>query len=116
MVKKQKKAAKNIGIDVTPPKDVCQDPNCPFHGSIHIRGRLFKGKIIKVDIHRTATIEWPRTYYLCKYERFEKRRSRVKAHNPPCINAQVGDIVRIGETRPISKTKKFVIIEKIKEK
>lgn len=90
----------------------CNDRHCPFHGSISIRGRSFKGKIIKNDLHKTVTIEFPRQFYLTKYERYEKRRSRIKAHNPQCINAQIGDVVKIMETRPISKTKNFVVIEK----
>ena len=61
----------------------------------------------------SATIEWPRLSYLHKYERYEKKRSKVRSHNPPCINAKIGDEVKIIECRPISKTKKFVIVEKI---
>ncbi len=50
-----------------------------------------------------------------RYERYEKRRTRVAAHNPPCINAKEGDKVVIAECRPLSRTKKFVIIEVKKE-
>lgn len=112
MAKKQAQA-KNIGLDVKPPKEVCNDVHCPFHGEISLRGRSFTGKIIKQDLNKTATVEWPRTTYLYKFERFEKKRSRVKVHNPACINAKVGDTVKIVESRPISKTKKFIIIEKV---
>jgi small subunit ribosomal protein S17 len=35
----------------------------------------------------------------------------MHAHNPPCINAKEGDVVKIAECRPLSKTKKFVVIE-----
>ena len=93
-------------------QEECNDRHCPIHGSISLRGRSFKGKIVKTDLHKTATIEFPRQFYLKKYERYEKRRSRIKAHNPECINAQIGDIVKIMETKPISKTKNFVVIEK----
>ncbi len=52
-----------------------------------------------------------------KYERYEKKRTKLHVHNPECIDANIGDIVRIAETRPISKTKNFVIIENLgKEK
>jgi small subunit ribosomal protein S17 len=90
----------------------CNDKHCPFHGAVSLRGRSFQGKIIKTDLHKTVTIEFPRQFYLKKYERYEKKRSRIKAHNPPCINAQIGDTVKIMETKPISKTKNFIIIEK----
>lgn len=75
------------------------------------RGRTFVGTVIKAKMHQTATVEWERRRYNAKYERYEKRRSRVKAHNP--ISAVHGDKVKIAECRPISKTKKFIIIEKL---
>jgi ribosomal protein S17 len=61
----------------------------------------------------TVTVEWDRVRYVAKYERYEKRRTRVKAHNPKEIDAKKGDIVRIMETKPISKTKHFIIVEKL---
>ncbi len=106
------KKTKNIGIDVAMPKKSCTDLHCPFHSKVSLRGRIFEGTIIKKDISHTAIVEWPRLYYLKKYERFEKRRTRLKVHNPPCVNAEIGDKVRIIETKPISNTKSFVIIEK----
>jgi small subunit ribosomal protein S17 len=113
-MKKGKPKARNIGVDVTPPKETCEDKNCAFHGKIGLRGRTFVGTVIGGDTHRTARVEWIRQFYIPKYERYEKRRSKIQAHNPPCINAQKGDKVKIMECRPISKTKNFVIIEKIK--
>ena len=35
----------------------------------------------------------------------------IKVHNPPCINASEGDLVKIYETRPLSKTVHFVVVE-----
>jgi small subunit ribosomal protein S17 len=105
--------SKNIGLDIEAPKGKCNDNNCPFHGSLRVRGRQFKGIVISSKMHSTATVEWSRTEYIPKYERYEKKRSKVKAHNPKCINAAEGDIVRIIGCRPLSKTKNFVIIEKL---
>ncbi|MFC1690966.1 30S ribosomal protein S17 [Nanoarchaeota archaeon] len=102
---------KNIGINVTPPKESCDDQNCPFHGKISVRGRQFLGNVTKTGSQKTATVEWDRLVKVKKYERYEKRRTKLQVHNPPCINAQPGDIVRIMETRPLSKTKNYVIIE-----
>jgi len=107
--------SKNIGLEVTAPKATCKDRHCPFHGDAKLRGRIFVGKVVKAGMQKTVTVEWPRLFYIPKYERFEKRRTRVKAHNVECIEAKVGDEVRIMETRPISKTKNFVVIEVIKQ-
>ena len=46
-----------------------------------------------------------------KYQRYEKRRSKVHAHNPPCITAKIGDIVTIAECRRLSKTKSYVVVK-----
>ena len=102
----------NTGLEIETPKQSCNDSHCPFHSGLKVRGRIFTGVIIKKDTHKTAVVEWPRLFYIQKYERYEKRRTRIKAHNPPCINASIGDKVTIMECRPISKTKKFVIMEK----
>ncbi len=99
------------------PKQKCDDKNCPFHGSLKFRGRIFRGVVISSKMHKTVTVEWSWRYYLPKYERYENRRTRIKAHNPKCIDAKEGDIVKISECRSLSKTKNFVVIEKIgKEK
>jgi len=93
----------------------CTDKNCPIHGAVRTRGRSFVGKVISSKMQRTVLIEFGRINYLPKYERYEKRRTRLKAHNPDCISATEGDIVKVVECRPLSKTKHFVIIEKIKK-
>lgn len=90
----------------------CADPNCPHHASLKTHGRIFTGTVVEAKAQKTATVSWERRKYLAKYERHEKLKTVVKAHNPECLNAKKGDIVRIQECRPLSKTKHFVIVEK----
>jgi len=107
----------NIGVEVPQPKEVCEDAHCPFHGELQLRGNIFIGTIVASKMKKTATIEKTWSHYIPKYERYEERRSRLRVHNPLCLDAKVGDKVKVMETRPISKTKRFVIIEKLgKEK
>ena len=99
------------------PSENCGDKNCPFHGNLSLRGMSFVGTVLSTNMHKTAIVEWGRWNSLPKYERYEKKRTKVHAHNPPCINAEVGENVRIKQCRPLSKTKNFVIVEKLgKEK
>jgi small subunit ribosomal protein S17 len=84
---------------------------CPYHGHLRVRGKVLEGKVVSDKMDRTVVVERDRLFYLRKYERFEKRRSKIPAHNPPCINAKVGDRVRIAECRPLSKTVAFVVVE-----
>ena len=103
----------NIGIALQMPKQKCNDSKCPFHGSLSVRGRQFTGTVTSTKMRKTAVIEFERLQFLKKYERYEKRRTKLKVHNPECINAREGDVVRVIECRPLSKTKNFIIIEKI---
>ncbi|WP_423792861.1 30S ribosomal protein S17 [Methanocaldococcus indicus] len=104
---------KNIGINVKVPENECNDKNCPFHGNLPVRGQSFVGVVVSDKAHNTVIIKREIIKYIKKYERYEKRTSKLAAHNPPCIHARVGDIVRVMECRPISKTKSFVVVEKL---
>ena len=101
----------NIGLKATEPKKECDDKHCPFHIGMKLRGRTMQGIVIAKDVHKTATVEWLRKVSIPKYERTELKRSKVRVHNPPCIDANIGDKVKIAESRPISKTKHFIIIQ-----
>jgi small subunit ribosomal protein S17 len=91
----------------------CNDKNCFRHGTLRTRGKTFEGKVVSTYM-KTAVIEIPRVKYNYKYERYERSRSKIHAHNPPCINAKVGDYVKVAECRKISRTKAFTIIEILK--
>jgi len=97
------------------PSRTCDDPNCPFHGKLRIRGRMLEGVVISDKMERSATIRIDSIRYIPKYERYERRHSKITVHNPPCIDAKLGDKVKIAECRPLSKTKAFVIVEKMGE-
>ena len=88
----------------------CTDKNCPIHGNIKIRGRIVEGKVVRAKTDKTIIIERPLVKYVPKYKRYYRSRERLTAHKPPCMNISVGDIVRVGETRKISKTKNFVVL------
>ena len=91
----------------------CNDIKCAFHGKLSARGRQFIGTVVSTKMKKTAIIEFKRLHFLKKYERYEKRRTKLKVHNPECISAKDGDVVKVIECRPLSKTKNFVIIQKL---
>jgi small subunit ribosomal protein S17 len=103
---------KNIGLDVEAPKAECKDVKCPWHGKIGVRGKVFSGIVKSAKARNTAIVEWGYNRYVPKYERYEKRKSNVTAHNPSCISAKEGERVVIAECRSLSKTKHFVIVGK----
>ena len=108
-----KKKTRDIGYDVKPPGKTCEDPNCPFHGTLPVRGKIMKGLVKSDKMEKTVIVEKNYLQFIPKYERYERRHTRVPAHRPGCITVKKGDEVKIAECRPLSKTKHFVIIEKL---
>lgn len=92
----------------------CGDKNCPFHGTISLRGQVFEGIVASAKAKNTVIVVREYFHYIPKYRRYERRRSRIPAHCPPCLEVKEGDKVRIVECRPISKTVHFVVVEKLK--
>ncbi len=105
-------AARDIGIDVVPPKALCDDKHCPFHGTLSVRGQILNGVVISTKMSHTVVVKREHMKTIAKYERFEKRTRRMMAHGPPCLGLAVGDKVTLMECRPLSKTVSFVVIEK----
>ena len=114
-----KKMSKNIGIPgVVPPKvktEECKDLSCPFHGKIRIRGKITQGIVVSKKSKNTVIIRRDYVQFIKKYQRYERRNTRLACHLTDCLrhDIEIGDLVRVGESRKISKTKAFIILEKI---
>ncbi len=98
------------------PKKSCDDKNCPFHGTLAVRGRVLDGLVISSKMDKTVVVEREYLQFSTKFVRYERRRGHISSHNPPCLDVKEGDHVRIAECRPISKTVSFVVVEKLEEK
>ncbi|MFX1570370.1 MAG: 30S ribosomal protein S17 [Promethearchaeota archaeon] len=111
--------SRNIGIpDVNPPKakmEECNDQSCPYHGNTRIRGKITKGVIVSKKSRNTVIIRRDYVQFVKKYQRYERRNMRLACHLPNCLShdIKIGDLVRVGESRKISKTKAFIVLEKI---
>ena len=98
------------------PKKTCEDKNCPFHGTLPVRGRVLDGVVATAKMDKTIVVEREYLQFSKKFTRYERRRSHIPSHSPPCIELKEGDRVRVAECRPISKTVSFVVVEKLEEK
>jgi small subunit ribosomal protein S17 len=78
---------------------------------LSIRGARIVGRVVSDKNKKTVVVERDVTKKITKYKRLARSRSRIQAHNPDEIGAKTGDIVKIGETRKISKTKSWVVME-----
>jgi small subunit ribosomal protein S17 len=68
------------------------------------------GVVVSNKMDKTAVVAVERQIQHPVYKKFIKRTTKFKAHdlNNEC---QIGDTVRIMETRPLSKTKRWRIVE-----
>jgi small subunit ribosomal protein S17 len=107
--------ALKTGLNVTAPEQECTDVNCPFHGTLPVRGQVITGKVVSDRMRDSVVVVRDYLHYVKKYKRYEKRSSKLHAHSPPCLNVKTGDTVRIAECRPLSKTKTFVVVEVLPE-
>ena len=123
MVEKKKKIEKKVAEKLANSSGTvatslsCADKFCPIHGEkkLKLRGRTFQGAVIK-KLHGRVTIQFERMVPVRKYERYEKRRTKLHARLPDCMkdDIQEGDLIKITETRPISKMIHFVVVGKVK--
>lgn len=101
---------RDIGLDFPPPERECNDKNCPYHGHLKVRGLLLEGILVSKKMEKAGVMLREYLHYNKKYQRYEKRRSRISVYIPPCIDVKEGDIIVVAETKPISKTISFVVV------
>ena len=104
-----------MSLSFKKPKKTCEDRNCPFHGTLSVRGRVLDGVVVSAKMDKTVIIERKNLQASSKFVRYERRHSHIPSHNPPCLDVKEGERVRIAECRPLSKTVSFVVVEKLGE-
>nr|ACD65144.1 putative 40S ribosomal protein RPS11 [Phoronis muelleri] len=113
---KQLRYHKSVGLGIKTPREAIDgnyiDKKCPFTGNVSIRGRILTGVVTKMKMMRTIVIRRDYLRYIKKYNRFEKRHKNISAHLSPAFrDVKPGDVVTVGECRPLSKTVKFNVIK-----
>ena len=76
-----------------------------------LRKRLI-GTVVSNRMEKTAVVLVERLTKHVTYQKYVRRRKRYLAHDPQNL-CQIGDQVRIIESRPLSKRKRWQIIERI---
>ena len=117
MKMEKKTTEKKMKKETAPVGTTCNDKDCHIHGNLKARGRNFEGIVIR-KFHKRIAIEFERMIYVRKYERYAKKKSKIHARLPVCMDKeiQIGDLIRIQECRPLSKIIHFVVVKKIKSK
>jgi small subunit ribosomal protein S17 len=83
---------------------------------IHPRGKIFEG-VVKKKFNKRVVIEFERSIYVRKYERYAKSRTKIHARLPEVMEKEIniGDLIRVQECRPLSKIIHFVVVQKLKD-
>lgn len=76
-----------------------------------VRGGTFVGRVVSNKMDKSATVRWEYAEKVPKFERYERRNTKISVHVPEGVELEEDDRVRVGETRPISKTKSHVVLE-----
>ena len=71
------------------------------------------GVVVSDKMDKTITVRIERVAHHAVYDRSMKRATKFKAHDE-ANTAKIGDVVRIQETRPLSKTKRWRLVEVVK--
>jgi small subunit ribosomal protein S17 len=72
--------------------------------------RKIVGKVVSDKMQKTIVVLIERTVKDRKYGKILRRRTKLHVHDEHEVS-KVGNIVKIQESRPISKTKTWVLVE-----
>ncbi|MEE8224855.1 MAG: 30S ribosomal protein S17 [candidate division NC10 bacterium] len=78
------------------------------------RRKVFTGTVVSDRMQKTVVVSVERFFRHPKYNKLLRRRTKLKAHDEE-QKCRVGDKVRIMETRPLSRDKRWRIIEVVQK-
>lgn len=72
--------------------------------------KVHTGKVVSDKMDKTVVVTVTSLVQHPRYKKTVKRVAKFKAHDPE-NNARVGDTVKIIESRPLSKDKRWTVVE-----
>lgn len=78
------------------------------------QGRTAQGIVVSNKMDKTITVRVERKVKHPLYGKIMTRSNKFHAHDPEGL-CKEGDLVIIGESRPISKTKSWVLVERLEK-
>lgn len=76
--------------------------------------RTLSGKVVSDKMDKTITVRIERRVKHPVYGKIISRSTKVKAHDES-NQCRIGDVVTIKETRPLSKTKSWTLVEVVEK-
>ena len=77
------------------------------------RRKTLEGVVVSDKMDKTITVVVERLEMHRRYKKYVRRKTKMKAHDEKG-EARVGDRVRLSETRPMSKTKRWRLLEVVR--
>ena len=72
--------------------------------------KVYTGTVVSNKMNKTVVVAVKRLFQHPVYKKTVKRVTKFKAHDEK-DKCQIGDIVKIIETKPLSKEKRWVVIQ-----
>ena len=79
-----------------------------------VTARTLSGKVISDKMDKTITVMIERRVKHPVYGKIINRSTKIKAHDET-NQCRIGDVVTIKETRPLSKTKSWTLVEVVEK-
>jgi len=76
--------------------------------------KTLEGKVVSNKMDKTIVVAVARHVQDPFYKKIIRRTTKIHAHDPD-NSCNIGDIVKIAETRPISKTKAWRLVEIVQQ-
>ena len=74
--------------------------------------RVLQGKVVSNKMNKTVVVEVERRVLHPKYKKFMKKNARYHAHDEN-NEYQLNEVVQIQESRPLSKLKRWTVINRV---
>ena len=78
------------------------------------RPKTVTGTVVSAKMQKTRTVTVMRLEPHPRYGKYVRRRTNYKVHDPQEVSGE-GDVVRIVESRPLSKTKRWRLAEVVEK-
>jgi len=74
------------------------------------RRKLMTGRVVSDSMQKTVVVTIERLVKHAEYGKYVRRRNRFKVHDEK-NECKVGDVIRFMETRPLSKDKRWRLVD-----
>jgi len=79
-----------------------------------VTARTLSGKVVSDKMDKTITVKIERRVKHPVYGKIISRTTKIKAHDEDNV-CNLGDVVTIKETRPLSKSKSWVLVDVVEK-